>query len=190
MRICVFGGSRTGSETFRDAAAALGRELAQRSIGVVFGGGAIGLMGALADAALAADGEVIGIIPDFLCHSEIPHTAVTELRVTRSMHERKQQMAELSDAYIALPGGIGTLEETFEAWTWLQLGIQHKPIGLLNVAGFYDALERFLDEITAHGFLGSATRSDLLSAADPGDLVDRLVPLMSRRHEDRVADRS
>lgn len=189
MRICVFAGSRSGSEPYRRAAAELGRELAARGIGVVFGGGGVGLMGALADAALEAGGEVIGIIPDFLCHSEIPHASLTELHVTRSMHERKQQMAALSDAYIALPGGIGTLEETFEAWTWLQLGIQRKPIGLLNVAGFYDALERFLDEVTAQGFLGPATRAQLHSAAQPGALIDALVPLMTAETPDRVSDR-
>jgi uncharacterized protein (TIGR00730 family) len=190
LRICIFAGSRSGAGTFRDAAAELGRALAARSIGVVFGGGAIGLMGAVADAALAAGGEVIGVIPEFLCHSEIPHKSLTQLRVTQSMHERKQQMAELSDAYIALPGGIGTLEETFEAWTWLQLGIQRKPIGLLNVAGFYDGLERFLDDVTASGFLSQATRADLHSAENPASLIDTLVALTRSGEDDHVSERS
>lgn len=156
----------------------------------MFGGGAIGLMGAVADAALSAGGEVIGVIPDFLCHSEIPHDSLTKLHVTHSMHERKQQMAELSDGYIALPGGIGTLEETFEAWTWLQLGIQRKPIGLLNVAGFYDGLEQFLDDVTAKGFLAPATRAQLHSSDDPAELLDALVALMHSGHDDRVSERS
>jgi len=190
MRICVFAGSHSGAEPFREAAAALGRALAARSIGLVYGGGAIGLMGVVADATLAAGGEVIGIIPDFLCHSEIPHKMLTELRVTSSMHERKQQMAELSDAYIALPGGIGTLEETFEAWTWLQLGIQRKPIGLLNIGGFYDTLGRFLDEVTAHGFVSAATRGQLQCAADPAELIDALVQLASVEPIDRHAERT
>lgn len=174
MRICVFAGSRLGSEEFCRAARALGRELAARSIGVVFGGGRIGLMGELADAALEHGGEVIGVIPDFLCHSEIPHESLTQLHVTRSMHERKQLMADYSDAFIALPGGIGTLEETFEALTWQQLGIHPKPVGLLNVAGFYDSLERFLDEQVEHGFLGPRHRALLHSTSDAARLIDQL----------------
>ncbi|HMB74491.1 MAG TPA: TIGR00730 family Rossman fold protein [Gammaproteobacteria bacterium] len=174
MRICVFAGSRVGSEAYRQAACALGRELAERSIGVVFGGGRIGLMGALADAALAAGGEVIGVIPDFLCHSEIPHESLSRLHVTRSMHERKQLMADCSDAFIVLPGGIGTLEETFEAWTWLQLGIHAKPIGLFNVGGFFDSLERFLDELVERGFVGPRHRALLQSSHDARELIDLL----------------
>jgi uncharacterized protein (TIGR00730 family) len=144
----------------------------------VFGGGGIGLMGVLADAALAAGGEVIGVIPKFLCHSEIPHKSLTALHVTQSMHERKQLMAELSDGFIALPGGLGTLEETFETLTWLQLGIHRKPIGLLNAAGFYDSLERFLDELVERGFVGQRHRAMLLSAAKPAELIELIEPLI------------
>ncbi len=164
MRICVFAGSRTGNSNYEAAARELGQLLAERNVGVVFGGGAIGLMGVLADSALSAGGEVIGIIPQFLCHSEIPHRSLTALHVTQSMHERKQRMAELSDAFIALPGGLGTLEETFETLTWLQLRIHRKPIGLLNVDGFYDTLEKFLDELVANGFVGETHRALLRSA--------------------------
>jgi uncharacterized protein (TIGR00730 family) len=178
MRICVFAGSRTGAPAYEAAARTLGQLLAERSIGVVFGGGAIGLMGVLADSALATGGEVIGIIPQFLCHSEIPHRNLSALHVTQSMHERKQRMAELSDGFIALPGGLGTLEETFEALTWLQLRIHRKPIGLLNVDGYYDTLERFLDETVTRGFVGSQHRGLLHSAASAHALVDELEPLM------------
>ncbi|MGD2167408.1 MAG: TIGR00730 family Rossman fold protein [Gammaproteobacteria bacterium] len=183
MRICVFAGSRSGSEPFVKAARELGSELANRSIGVVFGGGGIGLMGVLADAALAAGGEVIGVIPKFLCHSEIPHESLTTLHVTDSMHQRKQLMAELSDGFIALPGGLGTLEETFETLTWLQLGIHRKPIGLLNVAGFFDSLEGFLDELVARGFVEAPHRALLNSARTPATLIDQLEPLMAAARE-------
>ena len=179
MRICVFAGSRSGAPAHEAAARRLGQLLGERSIGVVFGGGAIGLMGVVADSALAAGGEVIGIIPQFLCHSEIPHRSLTALHVTQSMHERKQRMAELSDGFIALPGGLGTLEETFETLTWLQLRIHGKPIGLLNVGGFYDTLERFLDELVAHGFVGAAHRGLLHSADSPQALLEKLEPLMT-----------
>lgn len=183
MRICVFAGSRSGSERFAAAATALGSALARRSIGVVFGGGRIGLMGAMADAALAGGVEVIGVIPKFLCHSEIPHESLTALHVTTSMHERKQKMAELSDAFIALPGGLGTLEETFETLTWLQLQIHQKPIGLLNIDGFYDSLETFLDELVSQGFVGQPHRALLQSASNPDALIEKLESLTQAETE-------
>ena len=146
QRICVFCGSQVGRRPLYAAAAtALGTLLAQRGIGLVYGGGKIGLMGVVADAALAAGGEVIGVIPERLMNRELGHGGVTDLRVVDSMHERKAMMSELSDGFIALPGGYGTFEEFFEVVTWMQLGIQSKPCGLLNVGGYYDMLLALLD---------------------------------------------
>lgn len=172
MRICVYAGSNPGSDpAHRVAAANLGRLLAERGVGVVYGGGRTGLMGALADGCRGAGGHVTGIIPGFLEEKEVAHHDISELRVVGSMHERKTLMAELSDAFIALPGGIGTLEELFEIWTWSQLGQHRKPCGLLNVAGFYDRLIDFLDGVVEEGFLMPEHRSSLLVAADPADLL-------------------
>jgi uncharacterized protein (TIGR00730 family) len=153
-RICVFAGSNAGrNEAYEEEAAALGRLLASRQIGVVFGGGKVGLMGTLADAALAAGGEVIGVIPAALVSKEIAHDRLTELRVVASMHERKAMMAELSEAFIAMPGGWGTLEELFEVITWAQLGIHRKPCGLLNAGGYFDPLLTFLMHAVEEGFV-------------------------------------
>ena len=144
-RVCIYCGSSPGSVPEYGAAARhCGAVLAGRGLTIVYGGGNVGLMGILADAALAAGGEVIGIIPRRMIARELGHTRVTSLIPVDSMHERKQKMADLADAFLALPGGIGTMEELFEAFTWLQLGIHHKPVGLLNVAGFYDRLIEFL----------------------------------------------
>ncbi len=144
-RICVFCGSAEGARpAYRDAARALGRELATRGLGLVYGGGSVGLMGVLADTVLAEGGEVIGVIPGPLATRELAHTGLTELRVVGSMHERKATMARLSDGFVALPGGLGTLEETLEVLTWTQLGIHRKPVGVLNVEGYWDGLERML----------------------------------------------
>lgn len=142
----------------------MGRE----GVGLVFGGGSVGLMGVVANAALAAGGEVIGVIPDRLAAEEIAHASLTELRVVRTMHERKALMADLSDAFLALPGGIGTFEELFEVLTWAQLGIHRKPIGLLNVNGYYDPLLALLDHAIAQGFFRSSHRGLILvvEAAD------------------------
>lgn len=173
MRICVYAGSNPGElPAYREAAAALGATLAGRGIGLVFGGGRTGLMGAVADGCRAAGGHVTGIIPGFLEQKEIAHHEIADLRVVGSMHERKTLMAELSDGFIALPGGIGTFEELFEIWTWSQLGQHRKPCGLLNVAGFYDRLVAFLDGVVAEGFLKEDHRRTLLTDTDADRLLD------------------
>ena len=174
-RICVFCGSSVGSRPVYVAAAReLGRTLAERGLGVVFGGGKVGLMGVLADAALAAGGEAIGVIPEALVAREIAHNGLTELRVVHSMHERKTLMADLADAFIALPGGYGTFEEFFEAVTWTQLGIHSKPCGLLNVDGYYDALLALLDRAVSDGFIREANRALIVAASDVQTLLEKL----------------
>ena len=176
MNICVFTGSSFGHrEAYRLAARQLGAELANREIGLVYGGASVGLMGVVADAALEAGGSVIGVLPKALQDLEVAHHGLTELRIVPSMHERKAQMADLSDAFIVMPGGIGTLEEAFEIWSWLLLGIHAKPIGLLNIAGFFDGLETFLDHIVAEAFVQQVHRGTLLSESDPVRLIDRLL---------------
>lgn len=174
-RICVFSGSSSGCiADYRDAATQLGTLLAGRGIGLVYGGASVGLMGAVADAAMAAGGEVIGVIPHALVKREVAHAGLPDLRVVDSMHERKALMAELSDAFIALPGGIGTFEELFEVWTWTQLGAHAKPCGLLNVHGFYDKLLDFLDHVVGQEFLKPQDRQLLSAAQEPEALLDRL----------------
>lgn len=174
-RICVFCGSSVGARpAYATIARELGRTLAQRGLGVVFGGGKVGLMGVLADAALAAGGEVIGVIPEALVAREIGHNALTKLHVVRSMHARKTLMADLASAFIALPGGYGTFEEFFEAVTWTQLGIHQKPCGLLNVDGYYDALLALLERAVADGFVREANRSLVLHAPDVPTLLAKL----------------
>lgn len=173
MRICVYAGSNAGDDpTYREAATALGGTLADRGIGLVYGGGRTGLMGALAEGCMAAGGHVTGIIPGFLEAKEIANVQVNDLRVVGSMHERKTLMAELSAGFIALPGGIGTFEELFEIWTWSQLGQHRKPCGLLNVAGFYDGLVAFLDGVVELGFLKEDHRRTLLVGTDAAALLD------------------
>ena len=173
-RLCVFCGSSKGVDPVHaDAARTLGIALARADVGLVFGGGSIGLMGVLADAALEAGGEVTGVIPQALVDRELAHHGCTTLRVTQSMHERKALMADLSDGFIALPGGIGTLEEMFEIWTWAQLGDHARPVALLNVAGFYDPLIAFLDGVVAAGFLSPEHRALLIVA-------ERVDPLLAR----------
>ena len=163
--ICIYCGSNPGTRPeYIEQAQGFARMLARRGIRVVYGGASIGIMGAIADAALEEGGTVIGVIPQSLVDREVAHAGLTELIVTSSMHERKARMADLSDAFVALPGGIGTLEEIFEIWTWSQLGLHEKPCGLLNIGGYYDSLERFLDETVLNGFLGPQHRSMLLSA--------------------------
>jgi uncharacterized protein (TIGR00730 family) len=173
-RLCVFCGSNPGHDpAYRALAEEVGRVLAREGIGIVFGGGRIGLMGALADAALAARGEVIGVIPQALMDREIGHTGLTELRVVSSMHERKALMADLVDGFVALPGGIGTLEELFEMWTWAQLGLHRKPCGLIEVTGFFAPLLTFLDRLVVAGFVKPEHRAMLLEAASPEELLAR-----------------
>jgi uncharacterized protein (TIGR00730 family) len=159
---------------FAAAAVMLGRELAARGIHLVYGGGNVGLMGIVADATLAAGGTVTGVIPHGLVARELAHQGVTTLHVVNSMHERKALMARLADAFIALPGGFGTLEEFCEAVTWTQLGVHRKPCGLLNVDGFYDHLLAFLQHALAEGFLRSTHHEIIVSGADPLVLLDRL----------------
>ena len=172
-RICVFAGSNPGtSATYRAAADELGRTLARRRIGLVYGGARVGLMGALADAALASGGEVIGVIPEALVAREIAHAGLSELRLVGSMHERKALMNELADGFIALPGGWGTLEEWFEVLTWGQLGLHRKPCGLLNAAGYFDGLLRFIDHMIQQGFVRPEFRSAIVQTAAPEALLD------------------
>jgi uncharacterized protein (TIGR00730 family) len=153
-RICVFAGANAGvHDDYSRAAAALGHELAARGIALVYGGASIGLMGALAGAALRSGGAVVGVIPRALVEREVAHPGLSELRIVESMHERKALMGELSDAFLALPGGLGTLEELLEVATWRQLGLHAKPVGLLNVSGYYDRLDAMLDHAVAEGLL-------------------------------------
>jgi uncharacterized protein (TIGR00730 family) len=174
-RICVFTGSNRGARSdYADAAQELGRLLASRGYELVYGGGRVGLMGVIADAVLASGGKVIGVIPEALAAKEIAHSRLTELRVVRSMHERKAIMAELSDAFIALPGGLGTLEEFFEVITWAQLGLHAKPVGIMNVSGYFDPLFAFLDRAVDERFVKSEHRSMIIMAHSPADLLDRL----------------
>jgi uncharacterized protein (TIGR00730 family) len=173
--LCVYCGSNPGADpAFTAATAELARRLVERDVRVVYGGGAVGLMGTLADAALAAGGTVIGVIPQALMDREIGHRGLTELRVVGSMHERKALMAELADAFVALPGGIGTLEELIESYTWSQLGLHAKPLGVLNVNGYYDALEAFLDQAVQSRFLRAEHRAVLAVEREVGALLDRL----------------
>jgi len=174
-RVCVFCGSSKGNAPeFRAAAEDLAREMAARKIGLVFGGGCVGLMGLVADAVLAAGGHAIGVIPDALVAREIAHRGLPDLRVVRSMHERKATMAELSDAFIALPGGFGTFEELCEAITWTQLGLHRKRCGVLNVRGFYDPLLALFDSAVRAGFIRDANRDIVTATDNPAELLDRL----------------
>ena len=173
--VCVFCGASTGTNpAYREAAVALGRALAERKLTLVYGGGAVGLMGIVADAALAAGGEVIGNIPQSLMDKEIGHKGLTRLEVVDGMHARKARMAELSDAFIALPGGLGTLEELFEVWTWGQLGYHSKPLGLLDVNGFYSKLGDFLDHLVQERFVRAEHRGMLQLSETPDELLQTL----------------
>ena len=174
-RICVFCGSSPGARpAYREATAELGRLLVSEGIGVVYGGGRVGLMGALADTVLAEGGEITGVIPRSLVNREIGHCDVVEMHIVGSMHERKAMMADLSDAFVALPGGIGTLEELFEVYTWTQLGLHEKPCALLNVEGYFDGVAGFLDHAVRERFLREETRELLLVDDDAPRLLERL----------------
>ena len=175
-RICIFCGSSSGRRSvYEQAVQHVGRLLALRGIELVYGGGNVGLMGTLANACLESGGRVIGVIPQSLVDKEVAHTGLTELRVVGSMHERKFLMAELSDAFMGLPGGYGTWEELFEMLTWSQLGIHRKACAILNVNGYYDALLKMADNAVDEGFLRSANRDLLLADADPERLMDRMI---------------
>ena len=172
LRICVFSGSNPGRKPeYVEAARELGKVLAQAGIGIVYGGASVGLMGAVADAAMANGGEVIGIIPKALVDKEIAHTGLSDLRVVGSMHERKALMAELSDAFVALPGGLGTLEELFEVWTWGQLGYHAKPFAVYNLGGFYDGLYAWLDHVVGEQFMKPEHRDMLIVESEPQALL-------------------
>ncbi len=173
--LCVFCGSSPGVDPVHAAAArALGIALAEAGVDLVYGGGRVGLMGVVADSVLAAGGRATGVIPKALADLEVAHLGLTELHIVGSMHERKAMMADRSDGFIALSGGIGTFEELFEIWTWGQLGDHAKPVALLNVAGFYDKLAGFLDDVVTAGFLRPAHRAMLMVDDDPAALVRRM----------------
>jgi hypothetical protein len=174
-RVCVFCGSSPGSDpAYLEAARGLGATLGHRGLSLVYGGASVGLMGAVADAALAAGAHVTGVIPSSMVTREIAHPALHDLRVVATMHERKALMADLADAFVALPGGIGTLDETFEILTWAQLGLHGKPVGFLNVAGFYDPLVAFLERGIAERFIRAEHRGLFVMAGTAEDLIDRL----------------
>ena len=174
-RICVYCGSQVGKDPiYRQGAAELGRLMVQSGIGMVYGGGSIGLMGVIADAMLAEGGEVIGVIPDALATKELIHPGVKDMRQVRTMHDRKALMAQLADAFIALPGGYGTFEELLEAITWNQLGLQRKNIGLLNIGGYFDPLVRFIDHAVQEGFIKKSQRELFLVEERPEMMLQRL----------------
>ena len=174
-RICVYAGSNPGKDDcYRTATQNLARTLVHSGIGIVYGGGNVGLMGELADTVLALGGEVVGIMPRQLVEKEVAHLGLTDLQVVESMHERKAAMAELSDAFVALPGGIGTLEEIIEVYTWSQLGLHPKACVLLNINGYYDGLTAFLDHAVVEGFLDRSHRDLLVVIERPEDLVESL----------------
>ncbi|MFM7395875.1 MAG: TIGR00730 family Rossman fold protein [Gammaproteobacteria bacterium] len=174
-KLCVFCGANVGNgPSYRTAAEQLGQALVRANIGLVYGGGKVGLMGIIADTVLAAGGEVIGVIPQTLFDREVAHRQVEDLRVVDTMHDRKALMAELSDGFIALPGGVGTLEELFEVWTWGHLGLHGKPCALLDVDGFYTRLSQFLDHVDREGFLRQGVRDMLLIDDDAEALIARM----------------
>ena len=173
-RICVFCGSNFGhSEKYRAMAVRLGHALAERGLGLVYGGGKVGLMGTIADAVLERGGEVIGIIPEDLVKKEVAHKGLADLRIVGSMHERKALMERLSDGFIAMPGGFGTLDEFCEILTWTQLGLHQKPCGILNVGGYYDFFLKFVDHSVTEGFIRAEHRKLLLESEEPEALLDR-----------------
>ena len=173
--VCVYCGASPGHDpVYAEAARALGREMVKRDLALVYGGGHVGLMGVIADAVLEAGGEVTGVIPKALMDTEVGHERLTRLLVVKDMHERKALMAEHADGFIAMPGGIGTLEELFEAMTWAQLGFHEKPVGLLNVNGFYDKLTAFLSQLEQEGFVRAEHKNLLINENDPSTLLERL----------------
>jgi uncharacterized protein (TIGR00730 family) len=175
MRVCVFCGSSAGARPeYTAAAQGLGKLLADRGVGLVYGGAMVGLMGAVANGALAAGGHVIGVIPRTLLEKELAHQGISDLRVVETMHQRKAMMSDLADAFIALPGSIGTLEELFEVWTWAQLGLHRKPIGLLDVLGYYHPLIAFLDRAVTERFMRQQLREMVLVDENPETLLTRM----------------
>ena len=174
-RLAVYCGSASGSRPeFADATRATASAMLRNGVDLVYGGGRLGLMGVVADSVLAGGGKVYGVIPKALVNLEVAHTGVTELQTVETMHERKAQMTELADAFLALPGGIGTLDELFEAWSWNALGYHAKPFAILNVDGFWDQMIHFLDHVTVSGFMSPARRAQLLVSDGIGDVIDQL----------------
>ena len=174
--VCVYCGSSTGADpSYVEAATAMGREIASRAMTLIYGGGSVGLMNATADAALAAGGRAVGVITELLMQREVGHTGLSELHIVENMHQRKKLMADFADGFIALPGGLGTLEELFEVWTWRQLGYHNKPVGLLNVQGYYDPLLDFLAQSHEQGFVRAEVLAPLVVDTEPGRLLDRMV---------------
>jgi uncharacterized protein (TIGR00730 family) len=175
-RLCVFCGSKSGNgPSYAEVTRRLGEAIVRRGLGLVYGAGHVGLMGVLADAVLQSGGEVIGVIPQALVDKELAHSSLTEMHIVASMHERKALMADLSDAFLSLPGAFGTADECFEILTWAQLGLHAKPVGLLNVDGFFDPLLAWLDRTVREGFLRARHRQLLMVGDDPEDLLDRLM---------------
>jgi uncharacterized protein (TIGR00730 family) len=190
QRVCVFCGSSPGARpAYAEATAEVARLLAGEGIGVVYGGGHVGLMGVLADTVMAAGGEAIGVMPQALVDREIAHTGISELHVVGSMHERKALMADLSDAFIALPGGAGTLEELFEVYTWAQLGLHDKPCGLLDVEDYFSGLVGFLDHAVEERFLREEHRAQLIVEREPRVLIERLAEFEPRAVTPKWIDR-
>jgi uncharacterized protein (TIGR00730 family) len=177
--VCVFTGSRRGTRPeYAQAAKELGKELIARGYGLVYGGGNVGLMSVVADTVLELGGHVTGVIPNSLVSKEVAHLGLSDLRVVNSMHERKALMAELADGFIAMPGGIGTMEEFFEVLSWAQLGIHAKPCGLFNVTGYYDPLIQFLDHAVSEDFIKPKHRALMIVEGDPGKLLDRFEEIL------------
>jgi uncharacterized protein (TIGR00730 family) len=174
QRICVFAGSNSGTrQEYTQAATDLGQELAHRNLGLVYGGASVGLMGTLADSILAGGGEAIGVIPHSLIRKEVEHSGLSELRVVETMHERKAMMADLADGFIALPGGFGTFDELFEILTWAQLSFHQKPIGLLDIAGYFTPLLSFVQHVSKEGFIRPEHLGLLLHDTEPGSLLEQ-----------------
>jgi uncharacterized protein (TIGR00730 family) len=187
--VCVFCGSNSGDRpAYTRAAEQLGAAIAGRGLNLVYGGAHVGLMGAVADAALAAGGKVIGVMPTALVEKEVAHDGLTELHEVHSMHERKALMADLSDGFAALPGGAGTLEEVFEVWTWGQLGYHRKPVGFVNIDGYFDRLFEFLDHQCEERFMRKEHRNMLIAEAEPQRLLDRFVGYQPPQVEKWIAD--
>ncbi len=181
--ICVYCGSSMGvAATYAQAARKLAHQMVQDNIALVYGGGNVGLMGVIADEVMRVGGEVTGIIPKALLDKEVGHHGLTRLHIVKDMHERKAMMAQLSDGFIAMPGGIGTLEELFETLTWSQLGLHDKPIGLLNVDGFYDALLSFVQHLVTQGFLKAHQAQLLMHESEPGALLNRFKTFTPQQH--------
>ena len=174
-RVCVFCGSSMGAKAaYREAAVQTGRAIGRRGWGLIYGGAGKGLMGAVADSALAAGAEVVGVIPRSMVDREVAHHGLTQLRIVDTMHQRKAQMAEMADAFLALPGGLGTLEELFETWTWAQLGMHDKAFGVVNVAGYFDPLTHMVERMVAEGFIPAAQVKRLVTGPDPDTVMEWL----------------